>query len=64
MADFVELPDGNRIPAVGLGTFQGNYDYTVSIAHLLSPGGPNTWFGLWPTERSKSTLMRVGASIQ
>jgi len=31
-----ELNDGRRMPAVGLGTFQGNYDYTVCRTVLVS----------------------------
>jgi len=27
----IRLSDGNTIPVVGLGTFQGNYDYSVGI---------------------------------
>jgi len=35
MAQYFELNDGQRMPSVGLGTFQGNYDYFVSSIVLL-----------------------------
>jgi len=35
MAQYFDLNDGQRMPSVGLGTFQGNYDYFVSSNMLL-----------------------------
>lgn len=35
MSQYRELNDGQRMPIVGLGTFQGNYDYTISKSLVL-----------------------------
>lgn len=34
-SDVIEMNDGRKIPVVGLGTFQGSYDYTVRLADLF-----------------------------
>ena len=31
----LQLNDGNHIPAVGLGTFQGVYTYEVLVFHII-----------------------------
>ena len=35
-AEEFTLNDGNKMPAVGLGTFQGNYDYKVEYSVLIN----------------------------
>lgn len=35
MSQYRELNDGQRMPVVGLGTFQGNYDYSINKSVLL-----------------------------
>jgi len=35
MSQYVDLNDGRRMPTVGLGTFQGNYDFQVYACSTL-----------------------------